>query len=42
MRPLKLAPKWTRDRFSGLTPEDSQKAYLCGNCYFDLEDEKGE
>jgi len=39
LRKLKLAPKWMRDRFREWLEHD-EGCYLCGNCYFDLLDER--
>ncbi len=40
MRPLKFAPKYVRDRYGSFLAEELRKAYLCGNCYFDLKDDQ--
>jgi hypothetical protein len=35
MRKLNKAPKWMQNRLKGQTGD-----YLCGNCFFDMLDEK--
>ncbi len=43
LRKLKKAPKWIRVRFKDwLNSEIHGEGYLCGNCLFDLEEEKEE
>lgn len=39
MRLLSAAPKWIRDRFRDWLDHETGK-FLCGNCYFDLTDER--
>ncbi|MBA7593880.1 hypothetical protein ES703_00814 [subsurface metagenome] len=41
MRKLKKAPKWIKEKFRGwIDSEIHGEGYLCGNCFFDLEDER--
>lgn len=43
MRKLKKAPKWIKDNFKEwINSEIHGEGYLCGNCFFDLEDARSE
>jgi len=40
MRPLKKAPAWIKKKLrEWIDSELHGEGYLCGNCFFDLEDE---